>query len=75
MIIKVLPTFQFDINTSNFLFNGFDYATIILWTGFFMYLISNVAIVYKEFAAKENSKLDVQFIPIVKKMHLDEPHL
>ena len=68
LIIKVLPTFQFDINTSNFLFNGFDYATIILWTGFFMYLISNVAIVYKEFAAKENSKLDVQFIPIVKNL-------
>jgi len=66
LVIKVLPTLQFEINISNFLFSGFDYAIIILWVSFFMYLISNVAIFYSELAAKDNSKLDVQFIPIIK---------
>lgn len=68
IVEKLLPILQMPLNVNRFLFLGLDIARTIFWIYVFLKLVAVVMQVYADIAAKTESKLDDQIIPILKNL-------
>jgi len=66
-IKRIIPSFQFDIDTNKYIFLGLNIAQTVFWIYVFLKLVHVVMSIYAEFTLKTHAKLDDQLVPILNK--------
>ena len=66
-IKKIIPSFQFGIDTNKYVFLGLNIAQTVFWVYVFLKLVHVVMSIYAEFTTKTHAKLDDQLVPILNK--------